>query len=347
MANPLGKPFIERKMVIAMRAEAVAGVAEDTPISSDTRCIFYEPSYEFDIDHIEQLVYTGAYTEIEALIGQSVGKFNMSHDLRLGAGLDGMSVVAVPQIDRVLRGCGLKATATSLVTAYTPHPDEDNGTTYTVWFFLLNPDEDAICVAFKGCKGKQQLKFAPAKPFTITPSFDGSLFFADVWMDDVPAYEADPNTQLAPVILSGIMSADGDALSLADGMLDDGNSLVAIEDGGDSTGVFYHHVDDRKGVKYTFKVRADLQGGVEKFLRRLQKAGQLAVLVFETMTVEATIGGDLYLMKWRLESPAFNVKSLKKDKMGNDLAWSVEGTPLQDGDTIGSQWTLTHSVVAD
>ncbi|MES2202058.1 MAG: hypothetical protein V4498_07400 [candidate division FCPU426 bacterium] len=344
---PIGKPFIERKMFIAMREESESGTAETTPVDADTRCILFEPSYDLMIDKIEQLVYTGGYTELEALIGQAVGEFSLSHDLRLGLEKPEATVLAVPQIDRILKGCGLKATPSTLVTTYTPDSDEDNGKTYTVWFFILNPDADDICIAFKGCKGALQNKFSPAKPFTVTAKFRGTLFFADVWADSTPAYEADPGTQLAPVILSGIMSADGDALSCVDVMLDDGNSLVPVEDGSDVGGVLFHHIGDRKAVKYTFKVRADLQGGAEKFLQRLQQSGQLAALVFETQTVAVTLSAVDYLLKWQLVSPKFNVKTLKKDKIGDDLAWSVEGTPLQDGATFGSQWKLTHSVVVD
>ncbi len=344
---PIGKPFIERKMYLLMREEAESGVAEDTPVDADTRCIFYDLSYDLNVDKIMQLAYTGGYTELEALIGQSVGEFGMSHDLRLGLIKPSTTVLAIPQIDRVLKGTGCKATATGLVTAYTPHPDEDNGKTYTAWFFIINPDASTICVAFKGCKGGKQLKLAPAKPITLVGKFKGTLFFADVWMDSVPSYEPDPNTLTAPVILSGIMSADGDALSCVDVMLDDGNSLVPVEDGSDAGGVLFHHIGDRQAVKYTFKVRADIQGGVEKFLRRLQQSGQRAALRFETQTVPFTLAGVDYLLKWILDSPLFDLKTLKKDKIGDDLAWGAEGTPEQNGNTFGSEWTLTHSVVVD
>lgn len=320
------KPFINRKVMAFLRLEGENGVAETTPLSADSHIVLRDIMPDMNLDKIEQLVSNGRYGELQALIGKLPVGFKASHDVQIALAAGPSAVLPC---DRFLRALGQKPAATSGKQAYTPHADEDIGQTITIWIVYPNPDSDEIVIGIRGFKGGGSYRFATGKALTLEVEGQGVLFHCGPWSGTFPSYEADPAAIRAPVLLSGAFTCDDVERSISEGTLQLGHTLVDVDDASQEGGIGYFHVSDRKPT-CQLKVRADINNGDEQFLYKLQTPGALASLVLQFQTISTLLSTTPYTMTLYLNIPMLDVRKISRDDIGGDLAWGVDGVPIED-----------------
>ncbi len=321
----IGAPFISAKVRMASRLESVRGVAEITPVAGDTRVAVYDIVPDMTIDKIRQMVATGRYTEVEALIGTQLCNVKFKHDVRLGLGTGPSAVLP---FDKHFRAMGQKPAATTGLEKYTPNDDQDVAQTETIWVVYPNSEQDEIVIGIKGCKGGGTLKIANGKPAVIDCEMQGVLFFAGPWSGTFPAYEISPVEQRAPVFLDGVMTINGFNRSISELTLSYGHTLTPVEDGSDDSGYAYVHIGDRKPT-VSLKTRMDLHTGEEDLLLALRTPGNTPAIVLTSQSVTASLLTVVYTMAFTLNIGKLNVLSAKKDDIGTDVALAIEGIPLE------------------
>lgn len=144
---------LKRKTTIAVKVEAVEGVAESI-LAADAKYLVQDVKYKVEPRLIERLLNTTSFARKPPVIGQKLVRVSFRTEV-VGSGV----VDTEPAWAIFLKGCGFKPTvnaATSVefdpVTLPTAYGAADGNVSLTIWVY-----EDGVVKKARGCRGTGKL----------------------------------------------------------------------------------------------------------------------------------------------------------------------------------------------